>query len=86
MSKQNSTMWFDPNVWSIIKEFAGYSSDYPIDLPYVKYMLNLKGSDCLTKIKWKKVISLDHYIYTLWQEYEMYESILQCKFNPIKWR
>ena len=48
-------VWFDENVWGKIKEFAGYSNDYPTDLPYYVLMTGMNRNYCMTKMKWKSL-------------------------------
>ena len=86
-NKDNKEWWFDENVWSIIKGFAGYSNRYPIELPYYKLMLgsNYSRSDCITKqrINYKKQIkSLDDYMDRLNKKYIDYQDILIKQFKP----
>jgi hypothetical protein len=62
----NTEMCFDDNVWNIIKTFAGYSNEYPTDLPYYVKMLGIRGNYSMTKMKWKRVKTLEDYIDKLW--------------------
>lgn len=59
-------VWFDGNVWSVIKEYAGYSNDYPIELSYYAKMLGRSMNYSQTKMKWKRVKTLEDYIDKLW--------------------
>ena len=84
MSKQ---IWFNDNIWNIIKEFAGYSNDYPTDLPYFTFMLPFRARNfSQTKMKWKKVKNLEDYIDKLWDLSWDLELDLQSAFNPTQYK
>lgn len=77
-----TSIWFDENLWAIVKEFAGYSNNWPIDLPYYMRMLGLKKNYCITKIKWKRLNSLEDYIDKICEITDSYEEDLEFAFIP----
>ena len=77
---------FPEELWRYIKEYAGYSDNYPIALPYVKYMVGARWSNCQTKILNLKFLTFDSYIEYLWGLYYQFEYKLQKLFNPIQWK
>ena len=53
---ENDEFRFPDELWNIIKNFAGYSNNYPIELNYYKIMLGVSKNFCQTKMKWKRVL------------------------------
>jgi hypothetical protein len=83
---EETEIWFDPNVWNIIKQFAGYSNNYPSNLPYYKLMLGI--NDNIHYKAWFKnarYVSLDLYIKWSQDYSDMYESFVNESFAPINW-
>lgn len=78
----NTKMWFDDNVWNIIKTFAGYSNEYPTDLPYYTKMVGIGCNYSMTKKKWKRIKNVEDYIDRLWEECYYYEEMLIFAFAP----
>jgi len=80
----NTEIWFDDNVWNVIKEFAGYSNNYPTNLVYYTQMIfgMSKGNYSMTKMKWKRIKTLEDYIDRLWEICDDYEEELILAFAP----
>jgi hypothetical protein len=77
---------FDPLLWSAIKEYAGYSNDFPTDLPYYQRMLGWSVNLSQTRTKWRRVNSLTDYIDKLWDITWMYELSVRDAFAPRKYK
>ena len=79
---ENDEFRFPDELWNIIKNFAGYSNNYPIELNYYKIMLGVSKNFCQTKMKWKRVKSLEAYIDRLEEIAWDYEEDLKVAFAP----
>lgn len=79
-------VWFDGNMWRKIKEYAGYSNNYPTDLPYYTQMLGIDRNYCMTKMKWKRVKTLEDYIDKLWDICWELELDLGYAFAPKRFK
>lgn len=73
---------FPDDVWFIIKKFAGYSSNYPMKLPYYSLMLGRPKNYCRTKMKSRKIKTFENYIDMLWEICDNLEEDMIFAFIP----
>lgn len=82
IKRKSTEIWFDDNVWSSIKAFAGYSNDYPTDLPYYARMIGQSRNYSMTKMKWKRIRTVEDYIDRLCEKCDDFEEDLMWLFIP----
>lgn len=77
-----TTYLFAPELWRVIKEFAGYSHDYPVDLPYYAFMLGCARNWSMTSLKMSRVKSLEQFMEKLNDLCEQFEDYVMDAFIP----
>lgn len=79
----NKEYWFDTGVWFHIKGFAGWSDNYPVNLPYYKFMTGDTSSHLPSCYRYcRRINSLDIYIDHLIEMSDNLEDRLILEFAP----